>query len=65
MLRLIVASSFTASVSFTAVIGSLTPVIVIVSVAVSVSVPSDTVYVKVSVTVSPGSRGSAASLFAV
>ena len=35
MLRLIVASSFTASVSFTAVIGSFTPVIVIVSVAVS------------------------------
>ena len=44
MLRLIVASSLTASVSFIAVIGSFTPVIVIVSVAVSVPpFPSDTV----------------------
>ena len=41
--RVIVASSFTASVSSTAVISSSTPVTVIVIVAVSDSVPSETV----------------------
>ena len=41
--REMVASSLTASVSFTAVISSSTPATVIVKVAVSVSVPSETV----------------------
>ena len=45
-----VASSFTLSVSATATGSSLTPVTVKIKVAVSVAVPSDTVYVKLSVT---------------
>ena len=55
-----VASSLTEAVSFTAVGASLTPVTVIIKVAVDVAVPSDTVYVKLSVTVSLASNASAA-----
>ena len=53
-----VASSFTVPVSFCATGASLTPVIVIVIVAVSVADPSETVYVKTSVTVSLASKRS-------
>ena len=42
-------------------VGSFTPVTVIVRVAVSVAVPSEIVYVKTSVTVSPASNAFAAS----
>ena len=56
----IVASSLTASVSFTATGVSLSPVTVIVRVAVSVAEPSDRVYVNTSFSVSPASNASAA-----
>ena len=46
--------------SFCATGSSFTPVTVIVKVAVSVSVPSEIVYVKTSVTVSPASKTFAA-----
>ena len=54
----------TLSVSATAVGASLIPVIVITISAVSVAAPSDTVYVNVSVTMSPASRASAADISA-
>ena len=57
----IVASSFTASVSFTATGSSLIPVTVIVNVAVSVAEPSERVYVNTSVAVSLASNASAAA----
>ena len=56
-----VASSLTASVSFTATGSSLIPVTVIVNVAVSVAEPSERVYVNTSVAVSLASNASAAA----
>ena len=51
----------TLSVSATAVGAPLIPTTVITISAVSVAAPSDTVYVNVSVTISPASRASVAS----
>ena len=51
----------TVFVSLTAVGASLIPTTVITISAVSVAAPSDTVYVNVSVTISPASRASVAS----